>query len=170
MSKPWLQSYPEGVPAEISIEEYASVADIFDQSVCKFEDRPAYSNFGKTITYKEVKQFTSQMGAYLKHELGLEKGTRVAVMMPNLLQNPVALFGILRAGLVVVNTNPLYTARELKHQMNDSGAEAIIIVENFCHVLEEVIEDTPSSMSSLPAWAICCLSRNRQSLILLSSA
>lgn len=143
MSKPWLQSYPEGVPAEISIEEYASVADIFDQSVCKFEDRPAYSNFGRTITYKEVRQFTSQMGAYLKHELGLEKGTRVAVMMPNLLQNPVALFGILRAGLVVVNTNPLYTARELKHQMNDSGAEAIIIVENFCHVLEEVIEDTP---------------------------
>jgi len=142
MSKPWLQSYPEGVPAEISIEEYASVADIFDQSVCKFEDLPAYSNFGKTITYKEVKKFTSQMGAYLKHELGLAKGTRVAVMMPNLLQNPVALFGILRAGLVVVNTNPLYTARELKHQMNDSGAEAIIIVENFCHVLEEVIKDT----------------------------
>ena len=82
MSKPWLQSYPEGVPAEISIEEYASVADIFDQSVCKFENLPAYSNFGKTITYKEVRQFTSQMGAYLKHELGLEKGTRVAVMMP----------------------------------------------------------------------------------------
>jgi len=143
MSKPWLQSYPEGVPAEISIEEYASVADIFDQSVCKFEDLPAYSNLGKTITYKEVKEFTSQMGAYLTHELGLAKGTRVAVMMPNLLQNPVAIFGILRAGLVVVNTNPLYTARELRHQMIDSGAEAIIIVENFCHVLEEVIEDTP---------------------------
>ena len=143
MSKPWLQSYPEGVPAEISIEEYASVADIFDQSVCKFEDLPAYSNFGKTITYKEVKEFTSLMGAYLTHELGLAKGTRVAVMMPNLLQNPVAIFGILRAGLVVVNTNPLYTARELRHQMIDSGAEAIIIVENFCHVLEEVIEDTP---------------------------
>ena len=143
MSKPWLQSYPEGVPAEISIEEYASVADIFDQSVCKFENLPAYSNFGKIITYKEVKQFTSQLGAYLKHELGLAKGTRVAVMMPNLLQNPVALFGILRAGMVVVNTNPLYTARELKHQMKDSGAEVIIIVENFCHVLEEVIEETP---------------------------
>ena len=143
MSKPWLQSYPEGVPAEISIEEYASVADIFDQSVCKFEDLPAYSNFGKTITYKEVKEFTSLMGAYLTHELGLAKGTRVAVMMPNLLQNPVAIFGILRAGLVVVNTNPLYTARELRHQMIDSGAEAIIIVENFCHVLEKVIEDTP---------------------------
>jgi long-chain acyl-CoA synthetase len=143
MSKPWLQSYPEGVPAEISIDEYSSVADIFDQSVCKFEDLPAYSNFGKTITYKEVKQFTSQLGGYLKNELGLAKGTKVAVMMPNLLQNPVAIFAILRAGMVVVNTNPLYTARELKHQMIDSGTEAIIIVENFCHILEEVITETP---------------------------
>jgi len=143
MQKPWLQSYPEGVPTEISIDEYSSVADIFDQSVCKYEDLPAYSNFGKTINYNEVKKFTSQLGGYLKNELGLEKGTKVAVMMPNLLQNPVAIFGILRAGMVVVNTNPLYTARELKHQMNDSGAEAIIIVENFCHVLEEVIEETP---------------------------
>ena len=143
MSKPWLQSYPEGVPAEISIDAYASVADIFDQSVCKYEDLPAYSNFGKTITYREVSQFTSRLGAYLTNELGLLKGTKVAVMMPNLLQNPVAIFGILRAGMVVVNTNPLYTARELKHQMNDSGAEAIIILENFCHVLEEVIAETP---------------------------
>lgn len=143
MSKPWLQSYPEGVPEEISIDEYASVADIFDQSVCKFENLPAYSNFGKAITYTEVKQFTSQLGAYLNNELGLDTGAKVAVMMPNLLQNPVAIFGILRAGMVVVNTNPLYTARELKHQMNDSGAEAIIIVENFCHVLEEVIAETP---------------------------
>jgi len=143
MSKPWLQSYPEGVPAEISIDEYASVADIFDQSVCKFEDLSAYSNFGKTITYKEVKQYTSQLGGYLKNELGLDKGTKVAVMMPNLLQNPIAIFSILRAGMVVVNTNPLYTARELKHQMNDSGTEAIIIVENFCHILEEVIDETP---------------------------
>jgi len=143
MSKPWLQSYPEGVPAEISIDEYASVADIFDQSVCKFEDLSAYSNFGKTITYKEVKQYTSQLGGYLKNELGLDKGTKVAVMMPNLLQNPIAIFSVLRAGMVVVNTNPLYTARELKHQMNDSGTEAIIIVENFCHILEEVIDETP---------------------------
>ena len=143
MSKPWLQSYPEGVPEEISIDEYASVADIFDQSACKFENLPSFANFGKTITYKELRQHTSQMGAYLKNELGLAKGTKVAVMMPNLLQNPVAIFGILRAGMVVVNTNPLYTARELKHQMKDSGAEAIIIVENFCHVLEEVIDETP---------------------------
>jgi len=143
VTKPWLKNYSEGVPEEISIEEYASVADIFDQSVCKFEDLPAYSNFGKVISYREVREYTSRLGAYLKNELGLEKGTKVAVMMPNLLQNPVAIFAILRAGMVVVNTNPLYTARELKHQMNDSGAEVIIIVENFCHVLEEVIADTP---------------------------
>jgi len=143
MSKPWLQSYPAGIPENISIEEYASVADVFDQSVCRFEDLPAYSNFGTTLNYREISTLTSRMGAYLKNELGLDKGARVAVMMPNLLQNPIAIFGILRAGLVVVNTNPLYTARELKHQLNDSGAEAIIIVENFCHVLEEVIDETP---------------------------
>ncbi len=142
MSMPWLQSYPPGIPENISIDEYASVADIFDQSVCRFEDLPAYSNFGTTLTYREIRTLTSQMGAYLKNELGIDKGARVAVMMPNLLQNPIAIFGILRAGLVVVNTNPLYTARELRHQLNDSGAEAIIIVDNFCHVLEEVIEDT----------------------------
>ena len=143
MPKPWLQSYPPGVPENISIDDYASVADIFDQSACRFEDLPAYSNFGTTLSYREIRTLTSQMGAYLKNELGLDKGARVAVMMPNLLQNPIAIFGILRAGLVVVNTNPLYTARELKHQLNDSGAEAIIIVENFCHVLEEVIDETP---------------------------
>jgi long-chain acyl-CoA synthetase len=143
MPKPWLQSYPPGVPENISIDDYASVADIFDQSACRFEDLPAYSNFGTTLSYRELRTLTSQMGAYLKNELGLDKGARVAVMMPNLLQNPIAIFGILRAGLVVVNTNPLYTARELKHQLNDSGAEAIIIVENFCHVLEEVIDETP---------------------------
>jgi long-chain acyl-CoA synthetase len=139
---PWLQSYPPGIPENISIDEYASVADIFDQSVCRFEDLPAYSNFGTTLNYREIRTLTSQMGAYLKNDLGIDKGARVAVMMPNLLQNPIAIFGILRAGLVVVNTNPLYAARELKHQLNDSGAVAIIIVDNFCHVLEEVIEDT----------------------------
>lgn len=143
MKKPWLKSYPPGVPEEISVDEYSSVADIFDQSVSKFPDKPAYSNFGTTISYEQVRDYTSQLGAYLKNELRLDKGARVAVMMPNLLQNPVAIFGILRAGLTVVNTNPLYTARELKHQLSDSGAEAIIIVENFCDVLAEVIDDTP---------------------------
>ena len=143
MQKPWLKSYPEGVPEFIDIDEFDSVTDIFETSVKKFADLPAYTNFGKTISYRDVDTYTAQLASYLKFELGLEKGDRVGVMMPNLLQNPIAIFGILRAGLVVVNTNPLYTARELKHQMNDSGARAIIIVENFAHVLEEVIDETP---------------------------
>jgi len=143
MHKPWLKSYPTGVPEEIDINEFSSVADIFDTSISKFADLPAYTNFGKTISYREVDTYTSELGAYLKNELGLEKGDRVAVMMPNLLQNPIAIFGILRAGLVVVNTNPLYTKRELKHQLTDSGAKAIIIVENFAHVLQDVIDETP---------------------------
>jgi long-chain acyl-CoA synthetase len=143
MQKPWLASYPPGIPEEISVDEYNSVAEIFDNSVSKYADLPMYSNFGKDISYRQTGEYTSQLGAYLKNELGLEQGARVAVMMPNLLQNPIAIFAILRAGLVVVNTNPLYTARELKHQLKDSGAEAIIIVENFAHVLEAVIADTP---------------------------
>ena len=142
MQKPWLKSYPAGIPEEIDVNEYSSVADIFDTSIAKYGDLPAYTNFGKTLSYNDVDLYTAQLGAYLKNELGLEKGERVAVMMPNLLQNPIAIFGILRAGLVVVNTNPLYTARELKHQLNDSGAKAIIIVENFAHVLQDVIDET----------------------------
>jgi len=142
MQKPWLKSYPAGVREEIDVNEFSSVANIFDTSIKKFGELPAYTNFGKTISFHELDVYTSQLGAYLKNELGLEKGDRVAVMMPNLLQNPIAIFGILRAGLVVVNTNPLYTARELKHQLNDSGAKAIIIVENFASVLEKVIDDT----------------------------
>lgn len=142
MQKPWLKSYPKGIPENISIDEFASVSDIFDKSVKKYADLPAFSNFGTVITYKQLGEYTSQLAACLKNDLGLNEGARVAVMMPNLLQNPIAIFAILRAGLIVVNTNPLYTARELKHQLNDSGAEAIIIVENFCHVLEEVIDET----------------------------
>lgn len=140
--KPWLKSYPKGVPENISIDDFNSVAEVFDKSVEKYSERPAFSNFGKTISYRELSEYTSQLGAYLKNELGLKKGDRIAVMMPNLLQNPIAIFAILRAGMVVVNTNPLYTARELKHQLNDSGAETIIIVENFCNVLERVITET----------------------------
>ena len=142
MQKPWLKSYPAGIAENIDINKFSSVADIFDTSIAKFADLPAYTNFGKTLSYREVDIYTAQLGAYLKNELGLEKGDRVAVMMPNLLQNPIAIFAILRAGLVVVNTNPLYTGRELKHQLNDSGAKAIIIVENFAHVLQDVVEET----------------------------
>jgi long-chain acyl-CoA synthetase len=143
MSKPWLKSYPAGISEEIDINKFSSVADIFDTSVAKYSERPAYTNFGKTLSFHDVDVYTAQLASYLKNELGLSKGERVAVMMPNLLQNPIAIFAILRAGLVVVNTNPLYTTRELKHQLNDSGAKAIIIVENFAHVLEEVIDETP---------------------------
>jgi len=142
MQKPWLKNYPEGVPEEIDINEFSSVANIFDICSSKFASLPAYSNFGTTITYQQLNDYTSKLGAYLINDLGLSRGDRVAVMMPNLLQNPIAIFAILRAGLVVVNTNPLYTARELKHQMNDSGAKAIIIVENFCSVLQEIVAET----------------------------
>jgi long-chain acyl-CoA synthetase len=140
--RPWLKSYPAGIPEDISVDEFSSVGDIFDKQVKKYATRPAYSNFGTTLSYAQLEDYTSQLGAYLKNQLKLEKGDRVAVMMPNLLQNPIAIFAILRAGLVVVNTNPLYTARELKHQLKDSGAKAIIIVDNFCHVLQKVIADT----------------------------
>ena len=142
MQKPWLKSYPAGIPEEIDVDEFSSVANIFDQCTHTYADLPAYSNFGTTLNYKQVNDYTAQLGAYLINDLGLSRGDRVAVMMPNLLQNPIAIFAILRAGLVVVNTNPLYTARELKHQLNDSGAKAIIIVENFCSVLQEVLAET----------------------------
>jgi len=142
IEKCWLDQYPAGVPSEIDLSEFSSVVDIFDQSCERFADKEAYVNFGKSITYRELEQQSRAFGAYLQ-SLGLERGDRVAIMLPNLLQYPIALFGILRAGLVVVNTNPLYTARELKHQLNDSGAKAIIVLENFAHTLQSVIGDSP---------------------------
>ncbi|HIO92507.1 MAG TPA: long-chain-fatty-acid--CoA ligase [Leucothrix mucor] len=142
MNKIWLEHYPKGVPAEIDTSEYRSIADLFHQCVGKFRDLPAYSNFGKTITYDDLDRMSRDFAAYLSSELGLKKGDRVAIMMPNLLQYPIVLFGILRAGLVVVNTNPLYTERELEHQLTDAGCEAIIILENFAHTLEKVLPKT----------------------------
>jgi Acyl-CoA synthetases (AMP-forming)/AMP-acid ligases II len=119
--RPWLQSYPAGVPAEIDVNEFKSVGAVFDASVARFRDRPAYSNLGKTITYGQADELVTRFACYLLNELQLKKGDRVALMMPNCLQYPIATFGILRAGLTVVNVNPLYTARELKHQLVDSG-------------------------------------------------
>ena len=142
MDKIWLKNYPEGVPAEIDTETYDSVADVFETAAKKFADKPAFINMGKTLTFAEIDERSQAMAGYLRGHLKLAKGDRVAVMMPNILQNPVAIFGVLRAGLTVVNTNPLYTARELEHQLNDSGAKAIIIVANFAHTLAEVIDDT----------------------------
>lgn len=142
MDKPWLQSYPSSVPAEIDIDKYASVVDIFTESTAHFADRPAFHNLGTTITYQQLEEYTQAFASWCQHEAGLVKGDRIAIMMPNLLQYPVAVFGALRAGLVVVNTNPLYTDRELQHQLKDSGAKAIVVVEAFAHTLADVIENT----------------------------
>ena len=141
MEKIWLKSYREGVPAEIDLNEYASINDMLAQSCRKFRDRPAFHNLGATITYAELDCLSRNFAAWLQ-TLGLPKGSRVALMMPNLLQYPVAMFGALRAGMILVNVNPLYTARELEHQLKDSGAEVIVILENFAHVLEKAIANT----------------------------
>ncbi len=141
MDKVWLRSYPEGVSAEADVDAYDSIAALFEESVGRFADRPAYSSFGVTITYRDLDERSRALAAYLQG-LGLDPGDRVAIMMPNLLANPVAIFGVLLAGLTVVNTNPLYTPRELEHQLTDSGARAIVIVENFASVLAEVIGRT----------------------------
>ncbi len=138
---PWLEEYASGVPAEIDMDEFDSVVDVINKSCAEFSDQVAYANFGAELTYGQVDRHSAAFAARLQ-ALGLEKGDRVAIMMPNVLQYPIALFGALRAGLVVVNTNPLYTARELKHQLNDSGTKAIVIMENFASVLEAVIDDT----------------------------
>ncbi|MDK9698206.1 MAG: AMP-binding protein [Siculibacillus sp.] len=136
------QNYPAGVPHTVDVEEFRSVVEVFERSVAAFADRIAYINMGKAITYRELDDLTRRFAAYLQQRVGLEKGARVALMMPNLLQYPVALFGALRAGLTVVNCNPLYSPRELHHQLADSGAEAIVVVENFAHVLAEVVDKT----------------------------
>jgi len=142
MEKIWLKEYPPGVPAEVDLSEFASLKDILEKSCQRFADLPAYSNMGVTLRYREVDRLSRDFGAYLQG-LGLGKGERVAIMMPNALQYPVALFGALRAGLTVVNVNPLYTPRELEHQLIDSGAAAIVIIENFAHTLQEVLDKTP---------------------------
>ncbi|BBD76972.1 long-chain-fatty-acid--CoA ligase [Hydrogenophilus thermoluteolus] len=139
MEKIWLKSYPEGVPAEIGPLPYSSLGDLFAQSVARYADRPAAACMGQVLTYRELDEQSRAFAAYLQQVIQLPKGARVALMMPNVLQYMVALFGVLRAGYVVVNVNPLYTPRELEHQLKDSGAEAIVILENFAHTLEAAI-------------------------------
>ena len=140
--RPWLSSYPAGVPAEIDLEQFPSIVSVLESSFQQFRDKPAYSNLGKVLSYDEIDRLSRQFAAYLLGELKLKKGDRVAIMMPNCLQYPIATFGILRAGLVVVNHNPLYTARELRHQLQDSGAKAIVVLDNFGHTVQEVLADT----------------------------
>lgn len=142
MEKTWLKHYDPRVSAEIDPDRYSSVVDIFEQSVAQYKDQVAYINMGHSMTFTELDALSKQFAAYLQNS-GLQRGDAVAIMMPNLLQYPVAMFGILRAGMVVVNVNPLYTARELKHQLIDANVKAIVIVENFACTLEKVIADTP---------------------------
>jgi long-chain acyl-CoA synthetase len=142
MERIWLKSYPPGVPATIEPREYGSLVELFEKSIREFGDRPAFTNMGKTLRFAELDRLARDFGAWLQAK-GLGKGARVAIMMPNCLQYPVAMFGTLRAGCVVVNVNPLYTARELEHQLNDSGAEAIVILENFAAVLDKVRSRIP---------------------------
>jgi long-chain acyl-CoA synthetase len=142
MEKIWLKQYPEDMPAEIDTQAYSSLKEVLEESCQRFRDLPAYSNMGISITYDELDRATRNFAAYLQKGLGLHKGDRLAIMMPNLLQYPVALFGALRSGLTVVNVNPLYTVRELEHQLKDSGATAIVVLENFAHTLQEVIGKT----------------------------
>jgi long-chain acyl-CoA synthetase len=137
----WLKHYPRGVPAEIDVNEYASMREVFEESCRKFATRPAFSCMGRTVTFADLDALSSTFGAWLQ-SIGCAKGTRVALMMPNILQYPVCLFGTLRAGCTVVNVNPLYTARELEHQLVDSGAEIIVVVENFARTLQEVVGKT----------------------------
>ncbi|WP_151037239.1 long-chain-fatty-acid--CoA ligase FadD [Erwinia billingiae] len=142
MNKVWLNRYPADVPAEIAADRYTSLIDLFEHAVKRYADQPAFINMGQAMTYRKLEERSRAFAAYLQQGLGLKKGDRVALMMPNLLQYPIALFGILRAGMIVVNVNPLYTPRELEHQLNDSGASAIVIVSNFAHTLEKVVAKT----------------------------
>ncbi len=142
MDKVWLKHYPSGVPEEIDSSIYGSIPEFFRVCVDKYRDRPAYVNLGKTLSYDETDLLTQQFASYLANVVGMKKGERFAIMMPNLLQYPVAMFGALRAGLAVVNINPLYTDRELQSQLKNSGCTTIIVLENFAHTLSDVIQNT----------------------------
>lgn len=142
MEKIWIDNLPDGVSDQIDLTQYESLVDMFETAVARYSDQSAYMNMGAALTYRKLEERSRAFAAYLQNQLKLQKGDRVAIMMPNLLQYPIALFGILRAGLVVVNVNPLYTPRELKHQLNDSGAKAIVVVSNFAHTLEQVVDET----------------------------
>ena len=143
IERPWLSSYPADVPAQINVDEFPSIVSVLKAACDHYAANPAFSNFGKVLTYEEIDRLSGRFANYLLNVLKLKKGDRVALMMPNVLQYPIAIFGVLRAGMTVVNTNPMYTARELKHQLKDSGASAIVVMEMFAHTVAEVVADTP---------------------------
>ena len=142
VEKIWADKYPEGTLQEISYDKYKTVLDVFDNAVSRFADKPAYSNMGRTITYRELNKYSADFAAYLQNHTNLKKGDRIAVQMPNLIQFPVVVFGAMRAGLVIVNTNPMYTAREMEHQFNDAGCKALVALANFGDLVQEVLPKT----------------------------
>ena len=142
MDRIWLKNYPPGVPADIDAAQYPSLVALFEESFAKYKNANAYACMDKKLTYGQLDEMSQALGAWLQSK-GLQRGDRVAIMMPNVLQYPVCVAGILRAGYVVVNVNPLYTPRELEHQLKDSGAKAIVIIENFAKTLEQVLAKTP---------------------------
>lgn len=142
MEKVWLKQYPEGVPEYTDVKKYETVLDVFERSVNEYADKIAYISMHSQMTYSELDAKSRNFAAYLQNDLGMQAGDRLAIMLPNVLQYPIAIFGAIRAGIVVVNVNPLYTPKELKHQLNDSGATAILVIENFAHVVSQVIDDT----------------------------
>src|SRR5215831_3652986 len=144
MDKVWLKSYPPGVPTEIDPSQLRSLKELVEKTCAEHADRVAYVQMDAELTYRQVDELSRAFAAWLQHA-GFAKGDRFAIMLPNTLQYPIALFGALRAGLTVVNTNPLYTARELEHQLTDSGASAIVVLDNFAATLAEVLHDTPVS-------------------------
>ncbi|WP_299079322.1 AMP-binding protein [uncultured Paraglaciecola sp.] len=143
MNKPWVAHYAPGVEPEIDAAKYNSVVEIFDTYTDMYAGNKAYISMHTSVTYQELRAKSEDFAAYLQHQMGLKKGDKFAIMLPNILQYPIALFGALKAGLTVVNVNPLYTPRELKHQLTDSGAKAILVIENFAHVLEAIVDETP---------------------------
>lgn len=140
---PWFKHYPDGIPKEINPDTYSSLIELLEESFDKYGDDPAFENMGKSLSFNEVKKLAINFAAYLQNDLKLEKGDRIAIQSPNLLQYPVAMFGAMLAGLTIVNTNPLYTPPEVEHQLNDSGAKAIVILANFACNLEKVLDKTP---------------------------
>ena len=141
--RPWLASYPAGVPPTIDVNAYRSLAHVLESACDRFRHRPAFANMGRVLSYCDIDRLSRNFASYLRNTAKLEKGDRVAIMLPNVLQYPIAIFGALRAGLTVVNTNPMYTARELRHQLHDAGAKAIVVLDNFAATLAEVLHDTP---------------------------
>jgi long-chain acyl-CoA synthetase len=141
---PWFKFYPSSVPKEVDVQAYDSVVDLFEESIQKYGDTVAYECMGKTISFRELDQLSKDFAAFLQHDLMLKKGDRIAIQMPNLLQYPIAMFGALRAGLVVVNTNPLYTSREMKHQFTDAGIAAVVILANFASNLQKIRQEIPA--------------------------